>query len=367
MLDMPRPRDPYLHHETTRHGQKVWYYRPSKAAKRIRIYAQYGTPEFREAVEAARQGRKIEKNKPVSGTLEWLVKEYRAKSGTWQGYSQATRHKYELILDGMLKEARDIAYVKINQTTITNAMNKRAATPFQANNFLKAVKGLFKWAVQASHMKIDPTANVEPLQTKTTGFHAWTENELEIFEKKYALGTRERLAFDILLYTGLRRGDAVRLGPQHIRNGIFSITTEKTGIDIVAPVLPKLMASMEAARIGKTSFIIGERGEPMTKEGFGNWFGKVCAEMGLPGSAHGLRKAGATRAANNGATVAQLEAIFGWSGGGMASLYTQKANRVRLAKEAMTKLSEEKEPESYTRTSKYGKGSIPKSDDESTP
>ncbi len=55
-------------------------------------------------------------------------------------------------------------------------------------------------------------------------------------------------------------------------------------------------------------------------------------------SAHGVRKIGATRAANNGATVAELEAIFGWQGGGMASLYTRAADRARLAKGAIAKL-----------------------------
>jgi hypothetical protein len=55
-------------------------------------------------------------------------------------------------------------------------------------------------------------------------------------------------------------------------------------------------------------------------------------------SAHGVRKIGATRAAENGATVAELEAIFGWQGGGMASLYTRAADRARLAKVAMKKL-----------------------------
>jgi hypothetical protein len=47
---------------------------------------------------------------------------------------------------------------------------------------------------------------------------------------------------------------------------------------------------------------------------------------------------GQTRAANHGATVAQLEAIFGWQGGTMASLYTRSADRQRLAIEAMHKL-----------------------------
>ena len=58
-------------------------------------------------------------------------------------------------------------------------------------------------------------------------------------------------------------------------------------------------------------------------------------------SAHGIAKIGATRAANNGAAVAELEAIFGWSGGRMASLYTRAADRTRLAKRAMEKLANE--------------------------
>ena len=64
--------------------------------------------------------------------------------------------------------------------------------------------------------------------------------------------------------------------------------------------------------------------------------------MGVNKSAHGVRKIGATRAANNGATVAELEAIFGWIGGRMASLYTQAADRARLARRAIDILTNEK-------------------------
>jgi hypothetical protein len=73
----------------------------------------------------------------------------------------------------------------------------------------------------------------------------------------------------------------------------------------------------------------------MKKEAFGNWFREACRAAGVTGSAHGLRKAGATRAANKGASERQLEAIFGWRGGKMAAHYTRKADRARLAREAM--------------------------------
>ena len=114
------------------------------------------------------------------------------------------------------------------------------------------------------------------------------------------------------------------------------------------------------SKTGDLAFTATVTGTPITKESFGNWFRDACKAAGVPGSAHGLRKAGATRAANNGATVAQLEAIFGWTGGAMASLYTRQADRTRLAKEAMGKLSYGKTENIYSLTGKQGEGMTPK-------
>ena len=140
-------------------------------------------------------------------------------------------------------------------------------------------------------------------------------------------------------YTGLRRGDVARLGRQHVKDGVITLRTEKTGQVVTLPILPALAESIAATRTGDLAFVIGEKGRPMVKEAFGNWFREVCNAAGVTGSAHGLRKLGATRAADNGATEAQLEAIFGWRGGGMASLYTRQANRKRLAIESMDQIA----------------------------
>jgi integrase len=119
-----------------------------------------------------------------------------------------------------------------------------------------------------------------------------------------------------------------------------TITTEKSGgkIEVPIPILPVLAATLKAGPCGDLTFIAGASGRPFTKESFGNEFRRACKAACVPGSAHGVRKIAATRAANAGATVAQLEAIFGWSGGTMASLYTRAADRRRLAREAIHKL-----------------------------
>jgi len=146
----------------------------------------------------------------------------------------------------------------------------------------------------------------------------------------------------VLSYTGLRRGDAVRLGKQHVREGEAVITTEKSGgkVEVIIP-LHLFPALIETLRVGPTSdlhFICGANAKPMTKESFGNTFRDACRAAGIKKSAHGLRKLAATRAADAGATIWQLNAMFGWTGTKMASHYTQAFERKRAAREGYKKL-----------------------------
>jgi integrase len=340
MGDMPRPRPPHLHREATRHGKAVWYVRVGKGP-RIRIRAKFGTPAFEVEYQAALIGAPRPANgAPAVGTLAWLLDRYR-ETGAWTGLSAATRRQRENIFLHVLSGAGAQPFGKITQQTIIAARERRAQTPAQARNFLDAMRGLFKWAAKAGHIRSDPTAGVEnPPRKKGEGFLPWTEEHVEAYERRWGLGTRQRVWLDVLLYTGLRRGDAVRFGRQHVRDGVGSMKTEKSrfAVTVTLPILPVLADTLAAGPCGELTFIAGERGQPLKKESFGNLFRQACKAAGVPGSAHGVRKIAATRAANRGATVAQLEAIFGWSGGNMASLYTRSADRQRLAIEAMYKL-----------------------------
>jgi integrase len=194
------------------------------------------------------------------------------------------------------------------------------------------------------------------------GFHTWSQGELDRFEARWPLGTRQRLAFDLLLYTGLRRGDAVRVGRQHLRDSIIVLRTEKhrrgkAGEQVAIPILEPLAQSLAATKTGDLTYLVTDAGQPWMKESFGNWFREACRAAGCPGSAHGLRKAGATRAAERGASERQLMAIFGWSTGKMAQHYTRAADRMRLARDAAELLLPEAQPENKNaRTTGSGAG-----------
>ena len=109
------------------------------------------------------------------------------------------------------------------------------------------------------------------------------------------------------------------------------------------PILPALAAELEAGAAGELLFILTEYGRPFTHAGFGAKMRQWCNEAGLPHcTAHGLRKAAATLAAENGATPHQLMAIFGWTNLAQASLYTRAAERRRLSSDALSLLKPRK-------------------------
>jgi integrase len=240
----------------------------------------------------------------------------------------------------VLEKAGIEPYAKICTATIEAGRDRRAHTPHQARHFLDAMRGLFRWAYKARFVKVDPTAGVKNLPRKRSdGFIPWTEEHATAYEARWPIGTRQRVWLDVLLYTGLRRGDAVRAGRQHARAG--SIRTEKSGFMVEVPViiLPVLQATLDAGPTGDLTFIVGANGRPFTKESFGNEFRAACQEAAVPGSAHGVRKLAATRMANNGATEAQLMAVFGWTDPKMAAHYTRTADRKRLAAQSIEKLN----------------------------
>lgn len=334
---MPRERWPNLHKEITRHNKTVWYVRVDRG-KRIRLRAEYGTPEFKEQYHAAISGEEIaQPGKAANGTLSWLIERYR-ESDAWRSLSNATRRQRENIFKQVIATAGQKPYSRIDRATVVKGRDRRSKTPNQARHFVDTMRGLFRYALDADLVKADPTQGVATPKPKTKGFPVWTEDEIEKFEKRWPRGTRERVMFDVFIYTGLRRGDAATLGKQHVKDGVIALDTEKTGTRVVIPVLPELAETLKAGPTGDLAFIARADGRPVAKESLGNMFRDACREAGINKSAHGLRKAAATRAANHGATVAQLEAIFGWEGGRMASLYTRSADRMRLAAEAMKKL-----------------------------
>jgi integrase len=259
------------------------------------------------------------------------------------------------ILEEICQRAGNFRYAMMETPHVAKLRDEKAAFPDAANNRVKALRQLFAWAIspEYGYAKKNPARDVGKLPSlNPDGIRAWSEADAARYEARHPVGTRARLAFDLLLYTGVRRSDVVRLGPQMERRFIETqpdgdtvevqklvFTETKGGSRIVKthelPILPPLRQSIDATLIGDLVYLVTAFGKPHSAKAFGNWFKKRCREAGLEGlSAHGLRKLGAQRCAEAGATEHQLMALFGWTNPQQAAVYTKKANRAKLEAQA---------------------------------
>jgi integrase len=153
------------------------------------------------------------------------------------------------------------------------------------------------------------------------------------------VGTKPRLALELLINTAVRCSDVVRLGRAHIRNGTISIAAQKTGSAVTIPITTELAAAINAAAPSEhVVFLISERGQAFTGRNFSQWFRRECERVGLKGlSAHGLRKAACRRLAEAGCSANEIAAISGHASLAEVARYTRRADQAKLARNAMAK------------------------------
>jgi integrase len=199
-----------------------------------------------------------------------------------------------------------------------------------------------KYAVEFGLREDNPATGVKLPNQKTDGYHSWTDAEIEQFEAYHGQETRARLALSLLLYTGQRRGDVIRLGRQHIRDGVVHVRQRKTGIELAIPIHAKLAAIIAETPADHFTLLTTQTGKPFSDAGFGNWFHDRCNEAGLAHcSAHGLRKTAARRFAEAGCTVHEIAAITGHASLSEVQRYTKAADQARLARAAMDRPNSE--------------------------
>ncbi|MDQ1232126.1 tyrosine-type recombinase/integrase [Sphingomonas sp. SORGH_AS_0879] len=201
-----------------------------------------------------------------------------------------------------------------------------------ANMLRKRLSALMKFAVRIDMASTNPVAATRPFKVEGKGFYTWSEEDIAAYEARHPLGTTARLAFDLMLWTGQRGGDARVMGPGHIRERRLVVTQEKTGVVVSLPILAPLAESILATPLRGLVFVMSEHSRPYTPKGFGNKVRQWCDEAGLPRcSAHGLRKAAARRFAEAGCSNQQIKAWTGHTTDSEVARYTAAANQQVLS------------------------------------
>jgi integrase len=343
---------------TDRHGKRRYRYRKGDCTYHFKEHP--GTPRHPSAeyrAIAAGQRPNIQTTPP--GTIRDLVNRY-YNTTAFTGAGEVMQEKVRSRLEDFCKGhgSRSVALCRFHhiETILAakaqigkNANNRRVGGPNAAKSLEKDLKRVFDLAVKLEWIQTNPVRLADRVKVpKTSGFHTWTEEEIEQYQAHYPLGTMGRLAIEIILWTLLRRSDASRFGPQHRKSGMIRIWNEKTKKWSWLPEAPQLTEAIDAMqRVDTTVYLLSERGTPFASPAsFGMWFRRRCDEAGLPHcSAHGLRKATARRLAESGATQQELKAAGNWSQDKDVATYVRAADQKRLAGGALSRITTPKNDE----------------------
>ena len=301
---------------------------------------------------ASAKGEAVKPRELVRGSVDHLLSLYYTSTDFRGRAAETSLAKRRAVLEAFRAEhgARSIkgaAYDKLDRYIAKVAKGwlddkgRPHGGAFAAETARKQLRSLFKFAVKLQWRTDNPMEYVDYRPKKTKGFHSWTEAEIEQFRAFYALGTKQRLALELMLWTGKRRGDAVMLGPQHIVGDELAGRDQKTGKAWTLPIAPQLRTAIDAMTDSQhLCFIPSDRGKPYSAASFGNMFRIWCDNAGLPHcSAHGLRKAISRRLAEGGVGNAGIKSVTLHSRDEEVSLYVAAADQRKLAKTSIQRIS----------------------------
>lgn len=341
---MPRKRklDDYVSVFVDRHGKERFRYR--RAA--FSCYLPHPSDKlYRQAYEAAKNREPLKLTPRANpGTVDDALPRFYQSLAFKRG-GEGWQRDRRRVLEGFREEygrfeLRHFEPHLIDQI-LEKKLERRIVNGRKAGGSSAAVRLreqlllFFKWAVKQRLVASNPVEEAEAVTHKGKGYFRWGEEHIAKFRERWALGTKPRLAMELVLWTGARRVDAHIMAPP--KNGRIGETASKTGKEMDVKVAPALQGAIDAMpAIGITTLLVNDYGRPFSVAGFGNWFKDKCRQAGLPQcSLHGLRKALARRAADLEVSQQGLKALGQWSSDSEVSIYVAGANRRRLAESAL--------------------------------
>jgi integrase len=320
---------------------RLWHYYRRPGCKAVRLPGAVGSAEFM-AAYAVIEGAAPKKGLGFAkaGTFAALALSY-LNSARFREKRPETRRSERGNIDRLVAEHGSKPVATLQRAHVQAIVDAKAETPSAARNVLAAIRAIMDHAVAIEQRKDNPAIGVKRPKIRTPGYRTWEEADIAAYRARHPVGTRARLAIELLVNTGQRRGDVVLMGRQHVRDGVLYVRQSKTGAEVFVPVLPPLQAALDALPTVNMTYLVTSDGKPFTAAGFGNWFRECCNEAGLRGlSAHGLRKATCRRLAEAGRSANEIAAITGHRTLRMVQRYTEAADRRRMAKAAMTGMYE---------------------------
>ena len=291
-------------------------------------------PRFLRAYADAENARPQQRYGAAQGSIAALCAAYLA-SRKFADLAPSTRAVRRRIVDKIAEQRGEALVVDLAPKWIRRDL--RALSPGAAGNRFKAWRALCAFAVRDGWRDDDPSEGVKLERYTTSPHREWTRAEIEAYRARWPVGTPERAAMEVMLWTAAACVDAVRLGWQMVDSGWLGFDRQKTGHAATVPVghLPRWAQPMaddhqrflEALPRDGMLWLPTRQGRSRSVKALSQMVARAAREAGHDGTAHGLRKARASAIAASGGTPSQIGAWLGDTSLGMAAHYTRQADR----------------------------------------
>jgi integrase len=344
----------YVQHWTDEHGRQRYRFRRNGYPRvELPVNSDPSSPEFQAAYhaalrgEAAKQALAIVATRGGSGSVKDAIDRYLNSTTFNDDYSPSTKVMRRIILDSVSRLVGNLPLVKMDRNWIERWL-ETAPTKNVKRARLFALRPFLQWAMNPMRLiAVDPTEGIKVKAGRIIGHATWSDEQIAQFRSYHPLGTKARLALELLLNLASRRGDGISLGRQHVKDGWLTYTQEKNrkrrAVKVETPIAAPLAAAIEACPSSPESltFLTNEWGRPFSKRNFNNWFRKQVVAAGLPDTCvpHGLRKAGCRIMAENDCTPHEIASVSGHASLKEVERYTKAADRKRLAARAQAKVA----------------------------
>ncbi|MER9032433.1 tyrosine-type recombinase/integrase [Mesorhizobium sp. M0674] len=328
----------YVNEYLDRHGRaRVYLRRPGQP--QVALPTPLYSETFWTAYHAAMANEPVRVSRLKAGSVAAAVLGYYG-SIEFQSLAKSTQAVYRGVLDRFVAKHGDGPIAGMKSKHINSIIDGMASTPSAAFNFRKRLSAVMDYAIGAGMRTDNPVGTSKRIKLKSSGHRTWTEDDIAAFRKHWPIGKPQRLAMEVLLHTGLRRSDAVRMGWQHATGGAFVITAQKTGAELHIPIHTELARFLQSCPKDGPAFISTSFGSARSEKAFSAYISDAAERAGLPekSSPHGLRKAACRRLAEAGCSAMEIMSITGHTDIKEIERYCRDAAKKQLSATAMDKL-----------------------------
>jgi integrase len=315
------------------------------------------SPEFQAAYWAALRGENVSEAVAAipangkSGTTASAIAEF-LNSTTFKSDADTTQALRRPKLESVSRLVGNLPLAKMDDGWVRRWLEQSSTPSAKRTRFL-TLKAFTRWALDQKMIAIDPCAAIKvSIATAGDGHHTWTDQQIEKYRAHFPIGTRARLALELLLAMAARRGDGIRLGRRHLvvnEDGktclrfVQQKNRKRKPMTVQIPVPSELAAAIEACPSPPESltFLVNEWGRPFSEKAFNSAFRKWCDEAGLPEccTPHGLRKGKSRIMAESGCSGPEMMGVTGHRSLKEVQRYIDKFDREVAAAEAQKKVA----------------------------